>query len=104
MVHPGFLGSPAGLCEHSEGRVELCRAVGSQGCDRGTCTSSGEALMDESMASPGGRRVHLGSGGGCAWVKSFRDLGRVEVGGSQWTHSRGLSADPPLGYGAGQPG
>ena len=63
MVHPGFLGSPAGLCEHSEGRVELCRAVGSQGCDRGTCTSSGEALTDESMASPGGSRVHIGSGG-----------------------------------------
>ena len=61
MVHPGFLGSPAGLCEHSEGRVELCRAVGSQSCERGTCTSSGEALMDESMASLGGSRVHIGS-------------------------------------------
>ena len=62
LVHARFLGSPAGLCEPSQGQVELCRAGGSQGCDGGTCTCLGEALMDESMASPGGSRVHIGSG------------------------------------------
>ena len=48
VVHPGFLGSLAGLREPSEGSVGLCGTVGSQGCDGGTCTCSGEALLGES--------------------------------------------------------